>query len=131
MAKKKFSFINEVYEGVLKATEVTRSGTVRLKRGDLRKVIETTFETGAKAAASGERVRFPVIGSLVRKEVKARKAGKGAASRSHRRLMAAPADGQAGHRCRQKRRTPAAPRIRSRPAPGARCHAVAGNCPSP
>lgn len=77
MAKKKFSFINEVYEGVLKATEVTRSGTVRLKRGDLRKVIETTFETGAKAAASGERVRFPVIGSLVRKEVKARKAGKG------------------------------------------------------
>ena len=32
---------------------------------------------GAVAAAGGERVRFPVIGALVRKEVKARKSGKG------------------------------------------------------
>ena len=31
----------------------------------------------AKAAASGERIRFPVIGALVRKDVKARKSGKG------------------------------------------------------
>ena len=77
MAKKKFSFINNVFEGVLKVTEVTRSGTVRIKRADVKQVLETAFESGAKLAAGGERVRFPIIGSLVRKEVKARKAGKG------------------------------------------------------
>jgi nucleoid DNA-binding protein len=79
MAKKKtkFSFINEVYEGVLKSAEVTRKGEVRIKRADLKTTIEAAFINGAKAAASGERVRFPVIGALVRKEVKARKSGKG------------------------------------------------------
>jgi nucleoid DNA-binding protein len=80
MAKKKsnrYSFINNVYEGVLQAAQVARNGNVKLKRADLRNVIESAFITGAKAAAGGERVRFPVIGSLVRKEVKARKAGKG------------------------------------------------------
>jgi nucleoid DNA-binding protein len=80
MAKKKsakFSFINEVHESILKAAEVTRKGEVRLKRTDLKSAIETAFVNGAKAAAGGERVRFPVIGTLVRKEVKARKSGKG------------------------------------------------------
>ena len=79
MAKKKgkYSFINEVYEGALKAAEVSRSGTVRMKRADIKAAIESAFTTGAVAAAGGERVRFPVIGALVRKEVKARKAGKG------------------------------------------------------
>ncbi|MCM2323367.1 MAG: HU family DNA-binding protein [Oligoflexia bacterium] len=79
MAKKKtkYSFINEVYEGVVKAAEVTRQGKVRIKRTDIKTALETAFVNGAKAAASGERVRFPVIGALVRKEVKARKAGKG------------------------------------------------------
>ena len=79
MAKKKtkYSFINEVYEGVLKTAEVTRKGQVRIKRSDLKNCLETAFVNGAKAAASGERVRFPVIGALVRKEVKARKSGKG------------------------------------------------------
>jgi len=79
MAKKKakYSFINEVFEGVMKTAEVTRAGTVRMKKADVKKVIETAFENGAKCAAGGERVRFPVIGALVRKEVKARKSGKG------------------------------------------------------
>ena len=80
MAKKKaakYSFINQVYEDVLKAATVTRQGAVRLKRTDLKAAIESAFQNGAKAAASGERVRFPVIGALVRKEVKARKSGKG------------------------------------------------------
>jgi nucleoid DNA-binding protein len=78
MAKKsKFSFINSVYEGVMKSAEATRSGTVRIKRADLKKVIEDAFNEGAKCAAGGERVRFPVVGALVRKDVKARKAGKG------------------------------------------------------
>lgn len=79
MAKKKtkFSFINLVHEGVMKTAEVTRRGEVRIKRTELKNVIEKAFEMGAVAAAGGERVRFPVIGALVRKEVKARKAGKG------------------------------------------------------
>ncbi|MEO5969670.1 MAG: HU family DNA-binding protein [Bdellovibrionia bacterium] len=79
MAKKKtkYSFINEVYEGVLQHAEVSRKGEVRIKRADLKACIENAFTNGAKAAASGERVRFPVVGALVRKEVKARKSGKG------------------------------------------------------
>jgi nucleoid DNA-binding protein len=79
MAKKKvkYSFINLVHEGMMKAAVVTRKGEIRIKRADVKTVIETAFIDGAKAAASGERVRFPVIGALVRKEVKARKAGKG------------------------------------------------------
>ena len=75
--KNKFHFINEVHEGVLKQADVTRAGVVRLKRTDLKKVLEDTFTRGSKAAAGGERVRFPVIGALVRKDVKARKGGKG------------------------------------------------------
>lgn len=77
MAKKKgkFSFINEVYESVVKHADVTRSGTVRIKRADVKAALEMAFTGGAKVAAGGERVRFPVIGALVRKEVKARKGG--------------------------------------------------------
>ena len=64
-------------EGALKTASTNRKGEVRIKRSDLKAAIETAFMNGAKAAASGERVRFPVIGALVRKEVKARKSGKG------------------------------------------------------
>ncbi len=74
---KKFSFLTELHEGILKTAECTRTNTVRIKRGDLKKVIETAFDNGVKCAAGGERVRFPVIGTLVRKDVKARKGGKG------------------------------------------------------
>ena len=79
MAKKKgrFSFINDLYEGVLASTQANRKGEIRIKRADLKAAIEKAFMNGAKAAAGGERARFPVIGALVRKEVKARKAGKG------------------------------------------------------
>ncbi len=80
MAKKKaakFSFINEIHEGLLKVASVTRKGEVRMKRSDVKAVLETAFNAGAKAAAGGERVRFPIVGTLVRKEVKARKSGKG------------------------------------------------------
>lgn len=79
MAKKKskYSFINVVHESLLKCAEVTRKGSIRIKRSDLKTCLESAFTSGAKAAASGERVRFPVIGALVRKEVKARKPGKG------------------------------------------------------
>ena len=79
MAKKKtkYSFVNEVFENVLKSAQVTRKGTVKLKRTDIKNALENAFNNGAKAAASGERVRFPIIGALVRKDVKARKSGKG------------------------------------------------------
>ena len=79
MAKKKtkFSFVNEVYESVLKSAEVSRTGKIKIKRTDIKEAIEKAFTAGAVAAAGGERIRFPVIGALVRKEVKARKAGKG------------------------------------------------------
>jgi nucleoid DNA-binding protein len=77
MAKKKFSFLDEVHTRLLKTITVTRGGEARLKRGDLRKTLEEAFTAGVKAAAGGERVRFPVIGALARKDVKPRKAGKG------------------------------------------------------
>lgn len=77
MAKKKFSFIDEVQSRILRSVTVTKSGETRLKRNDVRKTLEEAFEAGVVAAAGGERVRFPVIGALVRKDVKARKAGKG------------------------------------------------------
>jgi nucleoid DNA-binding protein len=75
--KTKYSFINELHEALIAAAQVSRNGTVRIKRAELKNIIETAFVKGTKAAAKGERVRFPVIGALVRKEVKARKAGKG------------------------------------------------------
>jgi len=78
MAKKtKYHFINQLHEQILKTVTVTKNGQAKLKRSDLKKVVEETFMAGAKAAAGGERVRFPVVGALVRKEVAARKAGKG------------------------------------------------------
>lgn len=73
----KFSFINEVHEKLQDAAEVTRKGEVRLKRTDVKNILEEVFQKGAKAAAGGERVRFPVIGVLARKDVAARKSGKG------------------------------------------------------
>lgn len=77
MAKKRFSFLDEAYGRVLKNIEVTKQGEARVKRAEFRKAVESAFEAAAKASASGDRVRFPVIGALVRKDVKARKAGQG------------------------------------------------------
>ena len=75
--KQKYSFVNELHETIIKSAEATRAGKVRIKRGDIKKALEDAFLKGARAAASGQRVRFPVIGALVRRDVKARKAGKG------------------------------------------------------
>lgn len=76
-SKTKYHFINRLHEQVLKTTTVTKGGQIKIKRADLKKAVEDTMMAGAKAAAAGERVRFPVVGALVRKEVAARKAGKG------------------------------------------------------
>src|SRR4051812_28161981 len=77
MAKKKFSLLDEIHQRLLQTVQVTKKGEARLKRADLRKTLDDSFAAGVKAAAGGERVRFPVIGAFVRKDVKARKAGKG------------------------------------------------------
>lgn len=73
----KFSFINEIHEAIMNITEVNTRGEIKLKRAELKNTLENAFTNGVKAAAAGERVRFPVIGALVRREVKARKSGKG------------------------------------------------------
>jgi nucleoid DNA-binding protein len=76
MAKKtKFNLMTEIHEALMKTATVTRNGTVKIKRTDVKNVIETTFANAAKLAAKGERIRFPVIGALVRKEVAAKKGG--------------------------------------------------------
>jgi nucleoid DNA-binding protein len=77
MAKKKFSVVDEIHAGLIKVASVSRTGEVKIKRSDVRALIEESFMKGAKAAAGGDRVRFPIVGALVRKEVKARKGGKG------------------------------------------------------
>jgi nucleoid DNA-binding protein len=77
MAKKKYSVVNELHEQLMKNLEVTRSGEARLKRAALKSALENVFTEAAKHAAGGERVRFPVIGTMARREVKARKGGKG------------------------------------------------------
>jgi hypothetical protein len=73
----KFSMINELHEALGTIATAGKNGQVKIKRSDLKNVIEGTFLHGAKKAASGERVRFPVIGVLARRDVKARKSGKG------------------------------------------------------
>lgn len=77
MAKTKFHFINQLHDQILKTATATKQGHVKMKRSDFKKIVEDTFVAGTKAAAGGERVRFPVVGTLVRKDVQARKAGKG------------------------------------------------------
>lgn len=75
--KGKYSFINEIYDAIVNCADVAKNGKIRIKRADVRTCIEKAFVEGAKKAASGERIRFPIIGALVRKDVKPRKAGKG------------------------------------------------------
>ena len=73
----KFSLINELHEAILSMATAAKNGQVKIKRADLKAALENTIIAGAKRAASGERVRFPVIGVLARRDVKGRKAGKG------------------------------------------------------
>ena len=73
----KFSLINNLHEAIMTIATASKNGQIKLKRSELKNAIENTFMTGAKMAASGQRVRFPVIGVLARRDVKSRKAGKG------------------------------------------------------
>jgi nucleoid DNA-binding protein len=76
MAKKsKFNVVAELHEALVKSVKVSRNGSVKLKRADVKNAVESIFGAAAQQAAKGERVRFPVIGALVRKDVPARKGG--------------------------------------------------------
>ena len=73
----KFSLVNELHNAILTLATTSKNGQIKLKRSELKNSIENAFTTAAKFAAQGQRVRFPVIGVLARRDVKARKAGKG------------------------------------------------------
>ena len=73
----KFSVINELHDAILSIATASKTGQIKMKRSELKNVIENTFMNGAKMAAGGQRVRFPVIGVIARRDVKSRKAGKG------------------------------------------------------
>ena len=73
--KSKYNLVAELHEGILKTIQVTRSGEIKIKRTDLKNVVETTFTAAAKLAAKGQRIRLPVIGAIARKDVAARKGG--------------------------------------------------------
>ena len=49
----------------------------KVKKSDLNWAVQDAFEAAVTAGARGMRVRFPQIGALAWREVKARKAGKG------------------------------------------------------
>jgi nucleoid DNA-binding protein len=56
--------------------QLTKEG-VKVKKSTLNEAVQDVFEGAVKAATTGQRVRFPIIGALTWREVKARKAGWG------------------------------------------------------
>jgi nucleoid DNA-binding protein len=64
------TFTSLVYE------QLTKKGT-KVKKSELNAAIQNAFEAAVAAGAKGQRVRFPSIGAMAWREVKARKAGKG------------------------------------------------------
>jgi nucleoid DNA-binding protein len=73
------SFATLLHEELEKAANgARRTGTaIKIKKADVRHAVESVFEHAAHAGANGQRVRFPVIGALAWREVKARRAGMG------------------------------------------------------
>ncbi|MCB1166114.1 MAG: HU family DNA-binding protein [Leptospiraceae bacterium] len=72
----KFSFVDDLLDEIQEVIQVDKKGQAKIKKTDLKGALEATFERAGKAAAAGQRVRFPAIGALARGEIKARKAGK-------------------------------------------------------
>ena len=64
------TFVNLVHE------TLTENG-YKVKKSDLNAAVKDAFQAGITAGARGMRVRFPEIGALASRDVKARKAGKG------------------------------------------------------
>ena len=76
-SKGRFNILNELHQKLIQTATVTKKGEIKLKRTEIKTAIEAVFTEAAKHAVKGERIRFPVIGALAMKPVKARKAGKG------------------------------------------------------
>lgn len=72
----KYVFIDSVLAGILETATVSKKGEVVLKKTELKGILEASLLEAGKAAAKGEKVRLPVIGTLMMKDVPARKAGK-------------------------------------------------------
>lgn len=76
-SNKAFSFVDQVLEGFMEIAQVSSKGEIKLKRTDVKGLLEKTFEEAAEKAAGGERIKIPFLGSLGYREIAARKAGKG------------------------------------------------------
>jgi nucleoid DNA-binding protein len=66
---------------------LTENGAVKLKKSELNAAVQDVFEQAIAAGARGQRVRFPQIGALAWREVKARKAGKGVNPFTHEPMI--------------------------------------------
>jgi nucleoid DNA-binding protein len=64
------TFVSMVHENL------TEKGH-KVKKSDLSWAVKDAFEAAVAAGARGMRVRFPEIGAMASRDVKARKAGKG------------------------------------------------------
>ena len=71
------TLLHEELEKAANGARRTSTTTFKLKKTDVRHAVESVFEHAVHAGASGQRVRFPVIGALAWREVKPRRAGMG------------------------------------------------------
>lgn len=76
-AGEKFILHDDILAGVLEVAEINTRGELKLKRTDLKRVLDESFERAAIVAAGGEKVKLPFLGNLMYSEVKARRAGTG------------------------------------------------------
>jgi nucleoid DNA-binding protein len=74
------SFVGIVHENL------TRKG-FKVKKSELNWAIQDAFESAVMAGSHGQRVRFPQIGALAWREVKARKAGRGTNPFTHEPMI--------------------------------------------
>jgi nucleoid DNA-binding protein len=74
------TFVGIVHENL------TRKG-FKVKKSDLNWAIQDAFESAVAAGSHGQRVRFPQIGALAWREVKARKAGRGTNPFTHEPMI--------------------------------------------
>ncbi len=76
-ASGKYSLVEDVLDSIMEVAEVSKKGEIKLKKTDVKNLLEECFQRAAVVATGGEKVRIPFLGNLMFSEVKARKAGKG------------------------------------------------------
>mgnify|MGYP001425911434 CR=1 FL=1 len=74
--EKKYAFVDSLLEGIISTATVNKKGEVVIKKAELKAIVESSLLEAGKVAARGDKVRLPVIGTLMMKDVPARKAGK-------------------------------------------------------